>query len=138
MVEKRLRSKVIKLLEPLGAFAVENPAKPGTPDVCTTMGWIELKLGTFAKTSRGAVRITLRNEQRIWLRKWSLFGGKAWVLTVINGEWFLHDGLWSSENIGRVKEEVFREHAEESWVMAPKRHELLQAIGKSVATSGGQ
>ena len=91
MTEKRLRSIMVSMLAPFGAFAVENPVCPGTPDICTSLGWIELKCPSVAK-------ISVRKTQLVWMRDWIKHGGTVWVLSVIRTSWFLHTGQWIVEN----------------------------------------
>jgi len=115
MTEKRLRTKIVKMLVGVGAFAVENSVLPGTPDVCCTLGWIELKLGKWPKTNRGRVNIDLRTSQRVWMKRWSAVGGRCWTLTFINSEFFLHKGVWAADNFGDALELEFRANAFATW-----------------------
>jgi hypothetical protein len=114
VTERGLRSRVIKHLETLGAFAVENGAGVGAPDVCTVVGWIELKLAKLPVGDKTPVRVDLRPAQRIWLRRWATFGGVASVLTGVSGRrgheylspsdtlWLLHPGSWACEFLGKA------------------------------------
>ena len=44
MIESDMRGQLVKILRPLGAFAVENGGcHPGTPDIAYRSGWIECK-----------------------------------------------------------------------------------------------
>src|SRR3990167_2086943 len=104
MSVKRFRGEVIRVLSPIGAFAIENTAGDGAPDICTTLGWIELKIAYRPRNDLTRVSIDLRKSQRIWLKRWSRYGGKAWTLTKIetNGLWLLHEGAWAAEHLGNV------------------------------------
>jgi hypothetical protein len=73
---------------------VENPARPGTPDVnfawlppgereAVREGWIELKqMPSFPKKYESAIfRIPhYTPQQRVWIRRRSRAGGHVWVL----------------------------------------------------------
>jgi len=130
MTEKRMRHQVTKLLEPICAFAVENPVHPGTPEVCTTYGWLELKMGTWPKRTGSPVRVKLRKEQRIWLRKWFALGGSAWTFTWMDGDgdWFLHPGVWSAQHLGRVCEQSFRDAAILSTKGIPHYRAMIETL----------
>lgn len=123
MRESRFRKIVLELLRPLAAMAVENGALDGTPDVCCTAGWIELKCASRP------VDIDLRKSQRIWLRKWRVHGGKAWTLTYMEGTWMLHDGHWSADNLGAdVSRQFLIDVATRWWSTTPSREQLIGAL----------
>lgn len=111
MTEKRFRSLVIKMLDPIGAFAVENSAGVGVPDICTVAGWIELKIASWPIRLETKISVDLRKTQVIWLRRWVAHGGKAWTLTDIEGEWFLHKASWACDFLGNSAEAELRENA---------------------------
>lgn len=115
MTEKQYRIKIIALLKPVFAFAVENAVADGAPDICCPAGWIEVKLGKWPKTDRGAVKIALRPAQRIWMRNWIHHGGKCWTITIIENEWFMHNGEWARQFLGLCGELDFRASAVVSW-----------------------
>ena len=116
MTEQMMRHRVVNaMLKGLGAFAVENPACPGTPDVCTTVGWLELKVARWPRKVGSVVNVDLRQTQRLWIRRWARHDGNVWTLTWISNEWFLHDGRWSADHLGNVDERVFRNCALYSW-----------------------
>jgi hypothetical protein len=110
--EKKFRHCVIEMLKPVGAFSVENMIGVGCPDVCTTLGWIELKVARRPVRPTSAVSVDLRPAQMLWLRKWRKLGGRAFTLTLLmprEGEegvtlWLLHDGAWAAEHLGSTAE----------------------------------
>lgn len=95
MSESDMRRKVVALLKPIGAFAVENPCLPGTPDINHWHGWIELKwLRSWPKKSNTVVRLerfTLK-QKRFLRDRWN--GNKdAFLLIQANRtEWLLYKG----------------------------------------------
>lgn len=85
--ESAMRQKIVHALRHYDAMAVENPVRPGTPDVNCTLGWIELKSGrVFSDLSE------LTPQQRIWLRRRWLNGGLAVLLVHVKDTWFLFAG----------------------------------------------
>jgi hypothetical protein len=128
MNEKKFRSVVVELLKDDGAFPVEDAVHVGVPDICCVHGWLELKIARRPKRANTCVRVDLRPAQRIWLRRWSYARGKAWTLTAVDDDWFLHDGLWASEFLGNTTEEEMRQHASAVWSITPKRLDLLYAM----------
>ena len=84
-MESRLRGKIVKYLNQHGfAFAVENTAHPGTPDISyllnRTQGWIEVKEEDEK----------LRPTQVIWIKNFLKSGGlDAWILCRESGRWYL-------------------------------------------------
>lgn len=94
MKESTFRRRVVQLLHKFSAFSVENPAWPGTPDVCTTAGWIELKvLRAWPKrTIGGIVRLPhLTQVQRLWHMHWTRAGGRSFLLLLIENDVLLID-----------------------------------------------
>lgn len=95
MKESTLRRRVVQLLYPYSAFAVENPALPGTPDVCCTKGWIELKVLKKwpSRSAGGIVRVPhLTAVQRIWHHHWTSKGGRSFLLLMIDTDILLIHG----------------------------------------------
>ncbi len=104
--ESTLRKKLVALLRTVNAIAVENRVGPGTPDMCVvTLGiWIEVKRTMKFPVRDGIVRLDheLLPSQKVWLNRCDRRGGKAYVLTQIANEFFLHDGPWASLQLGHV------------------------------------
>jgi len=104
--ESTLRKKLVALLRTVNAIAVENRVGPGTPDMCiVTLGiWIEVKRTMKFPVRDGIVRLDheLLPSQKVWLNRCHRRGGKAYVLTQVANEFFLHDGPWASEFLGKV------------------------------------
>jgi len=118
-----MRTKVCKLLKQWDAQAVENRVGPGMPDiVLTTNGvWIETKK-TKAFPKRAGTPVVLDHEllmtQRVWLRRCSRKGGRCYVLTQVANEFFLHNGEWAAEHLGKVDRTTLTVEAEihcEGW-----------------------
>lgn len=125
-----MRKIVVELLRPLAAFSVENGALDGTPDVCCTAGFIELKVVRGDFQSQEIVPIDLRNSQRVWHRKWRLHGGKSYVLTLMGTTWLLHDGFWASTYLGNVRERELVDRAMKIWTGHPDERTLIAALLK--------
>lgn len=99
MSERKMRKNVVDWLKPLDAFAVENPANPGTPDVNYIEGWIELKqLDAWPASDNTPVRLPhYTPQQRIRARKrWRKGGNVYWLLQVRN-DWLLLEGHTAAE-----------------------------------------
>lgn len=118
MSERNLRSYIVKGLKKAGQFvhAVENPCRPGTPDVygCSlgSMFWIELKWVADWPKRNGRLDIKhFTKEQRLWLRQNGRAGGKSFVLLQVYNQWFLLNGIWAADNIGEADQEAINEGA---------------------------
>lgn len=104
--ERDLRKRVVKLLQSLDAFSVENAVgEDGVPDVCCVLGWIELKVAVRPKMDSTSVDIDVRPGQRVWHRSWARHGGVSWWLTEISGTdrgslWLIHDGVVGADALG--------------------------------------
>lgn len=94
MSESKLSAKILKTLKHLDAIPVDNPRKPGTPDVNYVEGWLELKyLKEWPKRSITIVRIPTWTPQqgiRHYLR--NLAGGNSKVLLQVGTEYLLFQG----------------------------------------------
>lgn len=104
MLEHTMRKQLVKILRPLAAFSVENGGCcPGTPDIAYVGGWIECK-ATEQWPARHETRVALDHDltkgQRIWLTKWQLAGGRAFVMLNIAREWLLFDGIVAAAGLG--------------------------------------
>ena len=112
-----MRAAVVAALSPLHAFAVENPALPGTPDIYTLAGWIETKwMREWPK--RPSTRVKVKRfspEQRAWLRRHAACGGRAWVLLAVNREWLLLDGELAADRLDYTTRRELLGVASEVW-----------------------
>lgn len=129
MSEKYLRKRVVQLLKPLRAFAVENAVGvDGVPDVCCLTGWIELKLANLPTRASTRVSVDLRPAQRVWLRNWREGGGRAFTLTVIDQTWYLHDGAWSAKYLGEVPIADLIAYAIAIWPHGPSQEDFVSTL----------
>lgn len=128
MNEKKMRSKIVDRLDPIDAFAVENDVHDGCPDICTVMGWIELKIASWPKRADSPVKIILRQSQKIWLRRWCAHGGRAWVFTKLLDTWTLHNGVYAYKEFGKADREELLSRAVQTWTSIPSRDDLIEAL----------
>lgn len=128
MRESDLRSRVVRMLRPLHAFAVENVVHDGCPDVCCVSGWIELKLGEHPARATTPVNFGLRSSQRAWLRRWRMHGGNAWTLCVADDVWYLHDGHWASERLDLAPRAELTDAAIAAWRGVPSGDALVDQV----------
>lgn len=94
--ESSTRGRLCKILCKLGldGVAVENPARPGTPDVNYRDGWIEVKrTKAWPKSDCTPVRLDheLMPSQKVWLRRRARAGGTVWVFLHIDRDLLLID-----------------------------------------------
>lgn len=100
MSEQDLRGRINRMLKPLHAIAVENPALPGTPDVNYIGGWLELKqLRSWPVLEATNVVIEhFTPQQRVWHLQRRMLGGTSRVIIQCRREWLAMDGavaaLW--------------------------------------------
>lgn len=129
MRELARRSQVVAMLRPLRAFAVENSAGVGCPDICTLAGWIEMKVAPLPARRESTLVVGLRPSQRAWLRAWRLGGGRATTLCVLGDrEWVLSDGLWSAEFLDHVPLKEVVGHSVRHWLEKPSPEDLASAM----------
>ncbi len=136
MLERDMRGQLVKILRPLGAFAVENGGcHPGTPDIAYVGGWIECK-ATEQWPANPETRVRLDHDltkgQRIWLMKWQRVNGLAFVMLNIASEWLLFDGLVAASILGGkeggTRQELY-DHALYVWkYCTPKFHKLCRFL----------
>lgn len=136
MIERDMRKQLVKLLRPLGAFAVENGgAHPGTPDIAYVGGWIECK-ATEQWPARPDTPVKLDHDltkqQRIWLMKWHRVNGVAFVMLNIDREWLLFQGMVAAGILGGseggTRQELY-EAALAKWIrVTPRTEELLLCL----------
>lgn len=97
-----MRARVIKALRSLDAIAVENSARPGTPDVNFSEGWVELKdMERWPKSMFTPLRVRhFTPQQRIWLARRYKKGGNVWLLLRVQNDWLLFDGQTAATHLG--------------------------------------
>lgn len=130
--ESHIRQRVVALLKKakLDPISVENPVHPGTPDVNHLNGWLELKqLPRWPKRSGTPVRVAhFTAQQRVWLRRRALAGGKVHVLLRVGDEWLLFEGGWASLNLGFLSAAELRAGAVHYWATGLNEQELITCL----------
>lgn len=130
MTESSMRQIVVKALQGLDAISVENPARPGTPDVNYAEGWIELKI-LPAWPARKATTVKVRcftPQQRVWLNRRCRRGGNAFFLIRVDCDWLLFEGLTAAQSIGQMNKEEMFEAAIFHCVGSLKASGLIKAL----------
>jgi hypothetical protein len=136
MSEQGMRQKVVKLLSELGAFSVENPIRPGTPDVNYIEGWIELKwLRRYPRNYKESPILIehFTPQQRIWLRKRWEKGGAAYLLLQVKKEWFLFTGKTASKMVGRSTYQELIGCAAAYWANGLNKEELIKCLRNKIS-----
>ena len=131
MSEQTMRKKIVKDLRSLDALAVENPAKPGTPDVNFVEGWIELKWIRNWKKNCWESPVLIDHftpQQRVWLKKRWMAGQSAWLLLQVGLEWFLFDGEFAATYVGRCTRGALEDGAVARWGKGLKPKELIECL----------
>lgn len=133
MNESKIRTMVVSALRRFAAFAVENSAHDGAPDVACVLGWVELKrLDACPVHGTSQIGVDLRPSQELWLRRWTHAGGRAVVLTVVGDEWFLHDGAWAAMHLATATVNAFRASALRTWRKRPGPNTLAEALEQAL------
>ncbi|MEE8181751.1 MAG: hypothetical protein V3T87_00390 [Candidatus Thorarchaeota archaeon] len=103
MRESSMRQIVIRALSGLDAISVENPVRPGTPDINFIEGWVELKvLDRWPVRASTKIRVPcFTAQQRVWLRRRWERGGAAYFLILIDEDWLLFNGDVAGRFIGQ-------------------------------------
>lgn len=136
VLESSIRQRLIKEMKSFGAFAVENPVCPGTPDICLILGWIETKVAKRPALVTTDVNVKVRNEQRIWWSRWTRAGGKCWTFTLVERShtqnvYYLHKASWAIDHLGKSTEQAMRLNAVAFWVGdLPDAKELIPELVK--------
>lgn len=127
-----MRNRIVDVLKPLDAFGVENPARPGTPDVNFIEGWLELKwLREWPRRTTTAVAIPhYTPQQRVFqLRRWEK-GGTIGLLLQVGSEYLLFDGPTAARVVGRVPRALLYHCARRSFPKyADLRAHLVRELG---------
>ena len=131
MAESDMRKNLCNQLKKLDAFAVENPARPGTPDINFIGGWIECKwlrkwptrIGTPVKLDH-----PLLTGQKVWIRRRNRRNGRAWVMLQCGREWLLFKGDVACDSLGTsTRAELYR-HAYAHWTAGLDADELIAIL----------
>ena len=117
MSESGQRKRIIKALRPLHGIPVENPVRPGTPDVNYIEGWIELKwMRRWPTRDYTMVRLPhFTMQQRRFLRDRYEKGGNAWLLLQVGKEWLLFTGRDACDYVGQVSRKGLYKTARVRW-----------------------
>lgn len=131
--ESNIRRRVLALLRPLDACAVENRADPGTPDVNCVVGWIELKqVPRWPARASTPLRVpTFTSQQRAWLRDRRAAGGGAWVLLRVGTDWLLLQGEVAAAHLGTTTKAQLTAVAVAYWPAHLNTEELLLCLTRA-------
>lgn len=129
MSEDILRSRFTHAIRKLDPVKVENPAKPGTPDINYIEGWVELKwLPEWPKRAGTTVKFPkFYPQQRVWLVKRTLAGGKCFVLVQIASIYLLYQGGYAGQHFNRMTKDELIKNALKVWDYFPEM-ELVECL----------
>lgn len=128
---KTMKPWVIRALKPIDAVSVENRVGPGTPDVNFIDGWVELKSLDTKPKRLDTTKIKIDHytpQQRAWILKRWMKGGKVFLLLQLEKEWFLFDGMYAARHVGKVVYQELIDNAVAYWPKKPKPEELLKCF----------
>lgn len=121
MSETLLSKKVLKSLRHLDPMPVDNPRRPGTPDINYIEGWLELKfLPKWPIRPETIVRLkSWTPKQRIWHFKRTKCGGKSFVLLQVGTDYLLFQGATAAFSLGKTSKEQMLFLAIHVWKQYP-------------------
>lgn len=129
MSEAGLQKNTLIALKNLDPVPVDNPRKPGTPDINFIDGWMELKyLPKFPKRADTVIKFPkFRPQQKVWLYKRAHKGGKCFVFVQVEKLFFLFHGGFASQFLGKMTKTQMLNHALKVWDKFPFM-ELEEAV----------
>lgn len=109
---------------------VENMVGPGTPDVEYIGGWIELKqVDEWPKREATPLRVDhFTPQQKAWLIRRRLRGGRAFVLIRVANDWLLIDGTVAAKILGSVPKDELISKSIKHWHGRLDSKELLKCL----------
>ena len=143
-LESGQRSTVIRILSPLHACAVENPACVGFPDVAFIGGVLELK--SCDKWPRkpetiltaGVDKKHFTPQQRIFALKRCRAQGFHCVCLKVDRDWFLIEGAAAATNLGiSWNRAAIIENSWKKWLGGLNSDEFLACIVQATEKSRG-
>ena len=134
MAESDMRGYLVTVLKPLDALPVENPVRPGTPDINYIEGWIEAKW--MRRWPRNAYTSPVliphfTPQQRAWLRRRWHKGGRSWLMLQVQKEWLLFTGEDAAEYVGNVDRACLEKIAFRHWRKGLQHKELITCLSSS-------
>ena len=132
MTEQTMRQRVVKALKPLDAWSVENPCRPGTPDVNYIEGWIELKwVEKWPVRADTPVRLPhFTPQQKLHLRRRWHLGGNAYLLLQVDQDWFLFNGEEAAMIVGQANRAELTTRAQAHWNHPNLREDLPPELSR--------
>lgn len=130
-LELEVRPTVVKALVAYHGFPVENPAKPGTPDIYFIHGWIELKvIDAWPKRESTVVKIDHYTvQQRSFARVHMDRGGNVlFLLKIGTREWLLMDGAKAARMVGSLTRPQLIEQSLKHWTSGFRPTEFTDAV----------
>lgn len=143
-LEKGQRSTVIRILSPLHAVSVENPACPGFPDVEFIGGLLELKSATGWPWKPETIFTTgvdnkhFTPQQRLFAIKRRRAQGFHCVCLKVDRDWFLIEGALAAKHLGVcwTQQDIIT-NAWKVWLGGLNSDGFLECITKATEKSRG-
>jgi hypothetical protein len=127
-----MRQRVVKALKSLHAISVENPCRPGTPDLNyggPRSGWIELKWESkWPVRPTTPLRLTsdFSPQQRIFAIKRTMSGGRSHFLLQVGQDWLLLEGETAAKIVGTACRAELEAAAIQRWHGAEMEERILK------------